>query len=394
MGLPYLYISMEPKDEFLQALQHSLSAGKFVKLTLSKSGGEDKDFKNVYGRLIELKGEKVLSFTLRYATRDVTKNHSVAEGTAMVGLWVGHDFLNADLFTTEADLSLQYNRKRKPRLFRRKASQQAAPVQQHDKKKQYFISAQGNAYLHAMGISSASGKVRADGQRKFRQINKYIEIVDSLLQQHGQFPEQPHIVDMGSGKGYLTFALYDHLVNNRKLQPSVTGIELRQNLVDFCNELAPKAGFTGLSFRAQDIFDYQPERIDMLIALHACDIATDIAIAKGVRAGAEIIIVAPCCHKQVRKSMQPPAELKPVLRHGILQERQAELVTDGLRALLMEEQGYETKVFEFVSTEHTPKNLMIVGIKGKANPEARQQAEQLKQDFGVQEHYLETLLLE
>jgi SAM-dependent methyltransferase len=243
-----------------------------------------------------------------------------------------------------------------------------------------------------MGITSAEGKVRADGQRKFRQINKYIEIVDSLLQQHGHFPEQPHIVDMGSGKGYLTFALYDHLINNRGWEPTITGIELRENLVRFCNELAPKVGFTGLQFRAQDIFEYQPEHIDMLIALHACDIATDIAIAKGVQAGAEIIIVAPCCQKQVRKAMKPTDALQPMLRHGILQERQAELVTDGIRALLMEDQGYETKVFEFVSTEHTPKNLMIVGIKGRRNESALAEVERIKADFGVGEHYLEGLL--
>lgn len=383
---------MEPKDTFLQALSDSLADGTFVKLTLSKAGGQDKDFTNVYARRIELKGEDMLSFTLRYTTKDVTKNHAIPEGIGIIGLWLGVDFLNADLFTTQADISLQYNRKRKARLFRRKASHQATPPKQHDKQKQYFIEAKGNAYLHAMGITSANGKVKADGQRKFRQINKYIEIVDSLLQQHGHFPKQPHIVDMGAGKGYLTFALYDHLVNNRSLQPTITGIELRESLVTFGNELAPKAGFTGLKFVAQDIFEYQPERIDMLIALHACDIATDIAIAKGVKAGAEIIIVAPCCHKQVRKAMQPTDAMQPILRHGILQERQAELVTDGIRALIMEDYGYETKVFEFVSTEHTPKNLMIVGIKGKRNVQAAAEIARIKADFGVANHYLEDLL--
>ncbi|NBC09862.1 MAG: methyltransferase [Bacteroidetes bacterium] len=384
---------MEPKSAFLQNLQESLSEGTFVKLTLSKPGRKGSDLKNVYARLVELKGETALSFTLRYATKDETKNHPIAEALGVIDLWLGEDFLNADLFTTQADISLQYNRKRKARLFRRKPTHEAPPARSHDKPKQYFIEPKGNAYLHAMGITSANGKVKADGQRKFRQINKYIEIVDSLLQQHGNFPQQPHIVDMGSGKGYLTFALYDHLLNNRKQQPTITGIELRDNLVDFCNTLAPKAGFTGLQFVAQDIFEYQPARIDMLIALHACDIATDIAIAKGVDAGAEIIIVAPCCHKQVRKAMQATDALQPMLRHGILQERQAELVTDGLRALLMEEQGYDTKVFEFVSTAHTPKNLMIVGIKGNGNPRDRREIDRIKADFGVSEHYLERLLL-
>jgi len=348
----------------------------------------------VYARRIELKGAPALSFTLRSRQQDTTKNHSFEEAIAMVGLWMGEDFLNADLFTLQEDVSLQYNRKRKPRLHSRKPSCVEQPSTKHNQPKQYLIQAEGNAYLHAMGITTAAGKVRADSQRKFRQINKYIEIVDHLLQQHGRFPQQPHIVDTGSGKGYLTFALYDHLVNNRRLQPSVLGIELRQPLVDFCNELAPRAGFTGLQFRSQNILDYQAERIDMLIALHACDIATDIAIAKGIRAKAEIIIVAPCCHKQVRQSMQPTAAMNPMLRHGILEERQAEIVTDGIRALLMEAHGYETKVFEFVSTEHTPKNLMIVGVKGKPNAAAPQQVARIKEDFGLERHYLEELLEE
>jgi len=385
---------MEPKAAFLQKLRQSLTEATFVKLTLSKATGKDKSLKNVYARRIELKGAPALSFTLRSRQQDTTKNHSFEEAIAMVGLWMGEDFLNADLFTLQEDVSLQYNRKRKPRLHSRKPSCVEQPSTKHNQPKQYLIQAEGNAYLHAMGITTAAGKVRADSQRKFRQINKYIEIVDHLLQQHGRFPQQPHIVDTGSGKGYLTFALYDHLVNNRRLQPSVLGIELRQPLVDFCNELAPRAGFTGLQFRSQNILDYQAERIDMLIALHACDIATDIAIAKGIRAKAEIIIVAPCCHKQVRQSMQPTAAMNPMLRHGILEERQAEIVTDGIRALLMEAHGYETKVFEFVSTEHTPKNLMIVGVKGKPNAAAPQQVARIKEDFGLERHYLEELLEE
>ncbi|TXB62866.1 class I SAM-dependent methyltransferase [Phaeodactylibacter luteus] len=383
---------MDPKAQFLAQFRQSIADGHFIKLTLSKAGGEDKEFKNVYARLITLKGEPHLSFTLRYATRDITKNHPPQEAEAMLGLWLGQDFLHGVLFTRDTDITLQYNRKRKPRLFSAKASLHEAPAQNHDQAKQYLIAAEGSPYLQAMGIASSTGKIKADGQRKFRQINKYIEIFDTLLSQAKSLPNDPHIVDMGAGKGYLTFALYDHLVNNRRLRPVITGIELRENLVVFGNELAAKAGYESLSFRAQDIFDFRPERIDVLIALHACDIATDIAIAKGVQAGAEIIVVAPCCHKQVRKAMAPPEELQPVLRHGILLERQAELLTDGIRALVMEANGYETKVFEFISTEHTSKNLMIVGVKGKANEKAMAEIAQLKARFGISEHYLETLL--
>ena len=386
---------MEKKNEitgqFVERMQRSIESGSFIKLTLSKPGGKDKDFKNVYARLIDLKGEEVLSFTLHYTTRDEVKNHPIAEALAMVGLWLGQDFLNGDLLTLDEDVSIQYSKKRKPRLFFRAASQAEQPPKEHNKPKQYFIEAEGNPYLPAMGITNASGNVVASGQRKFRQINKYIEIIDGLLQQH-PLPAQPHIVDMGSGKGYLTFALYDHLANQLGLQPTLMGIELRQNLVDFCNTLAQKAGYDKLSFRAQDIHDYHPDRIDMLIALHACDIATDIAIAKGIQAGAQIIIVAPCCHKQIRQQMHCQTGLQAILRHGILEERQAELLTDGIRALLMESRGYRTKVFEFISTEHTAKNLMIVGLKGKADEDALAKVDSIKQDYGIDYHYLERLL--
>jgi hypothetical protein len=377
--------------EFTARLQQSIAQGRFVKLTLSKNGGADQDFKNVYARLIELKGAEALSFTLRYATRDVVKNHPVAEGIAMVGLWLGQDFLNGDLFTLDEDVSIQYSKKRKPRLIVRPPSQQAPPPKTHDRPKQYLIEAAGNPYLPAMGITTASGKIAADGQRKFRQINKYIEIIDSLIQQQ-PLPPDAHIVDMGAGKGYLTFALYDHLRHHLGLQPAIVGIELRQPLVDFGNQLAQQIGYTGLSFLAQDIEQYRPERIDMLIALHACDIATDLAIAKGIQAGASIIVVAPCCHKQVRQQMSCPTEMQAILRHGILAERQAELITDGIRALLMEAHGYRAKVFEFISTEHTAKNLMIAGIKGPPDTQALAAVAAIKAEFGVEEHFLEGLL--
>jgi Methyltransferase domain len=182
------------------------------------------------------------------------------------------------------------------------------------------------------------------------------------------------------------------LVNNLKTTPSVLGFELRENLTQFCNELAQKSDFSKLNFVAQDINDYKTERLDMLIALHACDIATDIAIAKGIQAGAKIIVVAPCCHKQIRKQLHAQNEMQPILKYGILEERQAELLTDGIRALLLEANGYKTKVFEFISTEHTPKNVMIVGIKSIPKKEALAQVEAIKKHYGIEYHALEKML--
>ncbi len=232
----------------------------------------------------------------------------------------------------------------------------------------------------------------AASQAKWRQINKFLEIIAGLLR-GAHLPQDAHIADMGCGKGYLTFALYDYLTSQTALRPRITGIEQRPHLVAICNHAAERAGFTGLTFESGNINDWRPQRLDMLIALHACDTATDEALAAGVRAGARVLVVAPCCHKQVRQCMDAGNELSPVLQHGILAERQAEILTDGLRALILEAHGYRSSVFEFISPEHTAKNLMITAIRqDRANVKAPAQIAALKESFGIREHRLETLL--
>lgn len=385
---------MEQKDQaiqpFIEFLSTCIEEETFVKLTLSKPANKQGELRNIYIRLIELKGEKQLSFTYRFNTRDEVKNQPVQAGIDQLQDWLGEDFLQADLFSTTGDWTLLYNRKRQPRLLRKKPSIKQAPSLTHDREKNRFIETKQNRYLQALGILNQQFQIIKSGQRKYKQINKYIEILDAVINQEG-LPNQPHIVDMGSGKGYLTFALYDYL-NQQQKKASITGIELRPKLVEFCNQLAQSVSFDRLQFLAQDIHDYHPERIDMLIALHACDIATDIAIAKGIKADAQIIIVAPCCHKQIRQQMNCQTDLQSILRHGILEERQAELVTDGIRALLLEDAGYQTKVFEFISNEHTSKNLMIVAVKGERNEKALEKVQSIKESFGVDYHYLEKLL--
>lgn len=376
--------------DFTQKIEQHISTGSFIKLTLSKHIGPEKTLQNIYARLVNIKSKTKISFTFRHQTKDIVKNHSVDEAIAMIGLWLGNDFLNGDLFSLEEDVSILFNKKRKARLVFKKPIQTKVVSKSHDKNKKRYLSESAN-YLHQMGIANAKGRIVKSGQRKFKQINKYIEIIDSLIKE-SNLPNDPHIVDMGSGKGYLTFGLYDYLKNSLDLNPNITGIELRTNLVQFCNDLAKENKFDQLQFLAKDINDFQPNRIDMLIALHACDIATDIAIAKGIQANAEIIVVAPCCHKQVRREMDCQTEMRTILKHGILEERQAELITDGIRALLLEANGYKTKVFEFISTEHTSKNLMIVGIKSKANKNALAEVAKIKKQFGIKTHYLETLL--
>jgi len=204
-----------------------------------------------------------------------------------------------------------------------------------------------------------------------------------------------NIIDMGSGKGYLTFALYDYLVNNQKINISLRGIEQRENLVALCNALAEKSKFNNLKFESGQIKTVKIQEIDVLIALHACDTATDDAIFRGIQNEASIIIVAPCCQKQLRNQIKPTNALKSILKYGILKERQSELLTDGLRAMILEAYGYKTNVFEFIQTEHTPKNIMIVGVKKQTNDTNKEkildQIKQIKSLYNIEYHYLERL---
>lgn len=381
---------MEAQEQFLSLFNTSVEAGNFIKLTLSKPD-KTADWKNIFVRPVAIRDTPMLAFTYRFPQRDEVKNYSPAEAAGEVSGLLGNSFLKADLFTLAEDVSLLYNKKRKARLFRQTASHNDLPSAEHDRQKQRPLRAAGQNYLHALSITDREGNVLKSGQKKYKQINKYIEIIGSLLKQHN-LPLKPHIVDMGSGKGYLTFSLFDYLNNELQLEAKLTGIELRPKLVEFCNDLSRQSGFDGLQFISADIQAYEPERIDMLIALHACDIATDLAIAKGIEANAEIIVVAPCCHKQIRRQMNCQTDLQSVLRHGILEERQAELVTDGIRSLLLEYKGYRTRVFEFIDTEHTPKNLLIVGTKARPDHSALEKVQSIKKDFGIEYHYLEKLL--
>jgi hypothetical protein len=158
---------------------------------------------------------------------------------------------------------------------------------------------------------------------------------------------------MGSGKGYLTFAAYDYFSNVRGLEVVMTGVEAKPELVELCNQVAVSGGFEGLNFVGGSIEDFDVREVGILIALHACDTATDDALFKGIAANAAIIVAAPCCHKEIRRQIKPPGVLHDILKHGTMLEREAETVTDGLRAMLLERSGYSTRIFEFVPTEHT-----------------------------------------
>ena len=238
--------------------------------------------------------------------------------------------------------------------------------------------------------------------RKWKQINKFIEIFGAAVRKAGldapAGADRPvRVADFGSGKGYLTFAMHDWL-RAQGLAPQVQGVELKQDMVALGNAAAARHGLAGLSFEHGDVRERGDQPLDVMVALHACDIATDHAMHFGLRSGARIIMCAPCCHKEIRPQMNTPAALRPLLQHGIHLGQEAEMVTDSLRALLLELMGYDTQVIEFIALEHTSKNKMVLAVKRPQDlsparrAELLSQLDEIKRFYGLRSQALETLL--
>ena len=403
-----------PVEQFIAAFSASIAEDTFVRLVLSgpRAGAERPE--RVLARLVEIRRLPQLSITLRFAKKDVTRNVAAPEAAAWLREQLGTEFHSALLCTIRRDWQLAVPETGLVRLVTHRPSIREIPSRSHDLPKRDVLDVSAREWLVGLGVTDARGKVRPAMTDKFRQINHYLEILSHLATDCGwrgaaagvvgAAPRELVFADMGCGKGYLTFGAW-HLFNRQFRVPTrVLGVEARPELVAAGNELAGRVAAGGLlQFAAGEIATAPlPAKVDALIALHACNTATDDAIRRGVALGAKLILVAPCCHQEVRPQMSHPPVLAPVLRHGVMAERMAEWVTDGLRALYLEAAGYETKICEFVATEHTPKNLLISAVRmdavagavtGTGADAARLRIGELKKFFGIQQHALDALLL-
>ena len=385
-------------QDFHQQLADSITANLFIKASLGNYQGNDKELKNVYVRRLKIKKVDMLSFTYRAKTRDTVKNLPISDGLKLISHFMSNDFRICTLFTSDKEVIAEYDKKGVVSLREKLNKTVLVPDLSHDKEKKRLIQPADKSYLQQLKITDQHGVVYKNAQDKYKQINQYIALLDPMIRSLKKGGVKK-VVDMGSGKGYLTFALYDYLLNTLKIEAEVIGVEYRQDMVDLCNQIAADSGFSGLSFVQGTIEDYDAEAIDLLIALHACDTATDDAIFRGIHARAELIVVAPCCHKQIRREIEKGKaknDLDFLTKYGIFLERQAEMVTDGIRALLLEYAGYKTKVFEFISDAHTPKNVLVVGVRAKDNTSDNngilEKISHTKKYFGIGYHHLEKLM--
>jgi SAM-dependent methyltransferase len=382
-------------EKFVGEFARSLQEETFVKMTLGNYRGSDAHLQKLLVRLVETRRGVRLFFLFRQDTRDTAKNFDYAEGVTKIREFLGTDFFSGHLFTLENDFQLDIGKRGKSRLNVAKPTFKTKPEITHDRDKQTLVNP-NSFYLKALGITTDRGEIRDKQQDKWRQINKFVETLGSLVDKSPLAKRRElKIVDMGSGKGYLTFAAYDYFANTRGINVKITGVDTKAELVSIDNDIAKASEFENLRFVHGWIGDYALEDVDVLIALHACNTATDDAIFKGIQAKADLIVVAPCCHQEIRPQMRAPEFLSGILKHGVMLEREAETVTDGLRALLLERSGYATKLFEFISTEHTPKNNMIVGTRHEKETDVEKldgQIKSIKEFYGIRHQRLENLL--
>lgn len=301
-------------------------------------------------------------------TKAYHKNLVPTELAEYIVRFMSEDFKQLEMDTETEKVTVLVSKKGKVTISKKRKPQVqklSVEVMNHNKKKQYVLPQDVPVpFLVDLGVQTTDGRIVNAKYDKFRQINRYLEFVRDIL------PSLPKgrtltIIDFGCGKSYLTFALYYYLKVMNHYDIRVIGLDLKEDVIAKCNELSKKYGYDGLTFHVGDISTYEGvDEVDMVVTLHACDTATDYALEKAVRWNASVILSVPCCQHEINKQIKSK-ELEPILKYGLIKERMSALITDALRANLLEEQGYETQILEFIDMEHTPKNILIRAVKKK-----------------------------
>ncbi|MBD7970708.1 class I SAM-dependent methyltransferase [Paenibacillus gallinarum] len=312
-----------------------------------------------------LKNKLHYQFAYHQNNKVIHENLEPEQAVKAVTALFEETFRQGMLCTPEADYQILISKKYKVSILTRSPSKKEIDLS-HNRKKRYVLEdGKPIPFLIELGIMSEEGKVHARRYDKFKQINRFLEMVEDILP---SLPEERPItiVDFGCGKSYLTFALYHYLAVKQRRKIKVVGLDLKADVIEHCSQIAKNLGYQNLKFLVGDIAEYNElEQVDMVVTLHACDTATDAALDKAVRWGASVILSVPCCQHELFAQMEASV-MNPLLSHGILKERFAALATDSIRAKLLDMMGYRTQLLEFIDMEHTPKNILIRAVRGQA----------------------------
>ena len=360
---------------------------KLIDMVISgqKNKSEDKAVK-VRIRPVILKNEIEYQVSEFVGRKVLHSNHSAADVKKKIIDYMTEDFKQAQINMTDAAATILSSKSKTLTCKYKKAGQ--LKVQRdlsHNRTKKYIIQ-EGKpvAFMIDLGVMGQDGKIIRTRYDKFRQINRFLEYIEDILPKLDKERELT-IIDFGCGKSYLTFAMYYYLKELKGYNIRIIGLDLKADVIEHCNELRTRYGYDKLDFYVGDIATYKDvDKVDMVVTLPACDIATDYALAKAVKWGAEVILSVPCCQHEANRTIKSDI-LSPVMDYGILKERMAAIVTDAARAKLLTANGYDTQILEFIDMEHTPKNLLIRAVKGgKEDISAREKTKDMLEALNLE----------
>ena len=369
-------------EEIRNVLKSALNI-EFIRGTIS--GPRKKEgIRKVKVRPLEKKGDLYFQFESFTKTQAFHENLAPEAAEEKAALYM-EEFRQMQIETVSEDITILVSKKGKVTVQRKKKKEAAQKAElSHDRKKRYILE-EGIPvpFLKDLGVMTEEGRIIRSKSDKFRQINRFLEFIEDILPQLDQGRELT-ILDFGCGKSYLTFAMYYYLHELKEYDIRIIGLDLKKDVIRHCRDLAEKYGYEKLTFLEGDIADYDGvDRVDMVVTLHACDTATDYALAKAIGWNAKVILSVPCCQHELNGQMKNEI-LSPITDYGLLKERFAALATDGLRAKYLEREGYATQVLEFIDMEHTPKNILLRGVKtDNRNEKVDLEIEKFERALGV-----------
>ncbi len=374
----------DPMNELKQVFNQCLFDLTPVKVIFSNVRKKSLPYRKVVLRPVLLQGELAFQAEYQYEKKAIHENIAPDQIVGTCLELILRDFKQINLFTEEEDIQILAAKPDRPRITR-KPGTLCREALTHNQSKHYIIPDKAPCdFLIHLGVMDEKGNVHQKHYSKFRQINRFLEILQDVFPRFSQKKDRPlRIIDFGCGKAYLTFALYYYLKVLQNLEVEIIGLDLKEDVIAFCNQVAADLHYDELTFLMGDIADYTNDYADMVVTLHACDTATDFALINAVHWNTEVILSVPCCQHELFSQIQNDLH-QPMLKHGIIKDRFTELLTDSLRGLKLEACGYNVAMIEFTSLEHTSKNIMIKAVKTrKENLEAAQEYETLKRFYNV-----------
>ncbi|GKX28100.1 methyltransferase [Vallitalea longa] len=347
----------------IDLIEKKVKDGSITNITLSKVRSKDiTSFTKVNVKPVKIKEKLLYQFTYHYSKKVTHNNFDYVDTINELTNLMENYFRQGNFYTIDADYQVLISKKGKSKIIKKPPTKKSLELD-HNRTKNYILSeTKPYDFLIKLGVMNKNGKVLSNRYDKFKQLNRFLEMVSDCIE-HLDKTKTINIIDFGCGKSYLTFALYNYLVEQLKLDVNIIGLDLKKDVIEFCNSIAAELNYDKLKFVYGDIKGYEEmDKVDMVVTLHACDTATDDALVKAINWGADVILSVPCCQHELLKQIHNET-MKPMEKHGIIKEKLSSLITDSVRGNILEIMGYSVQMLEFIDMEHTPKNILIRAFK-------------------------------